>query len=86
MKLDYPQRSECCYMNTGNNVKPLVERVYRYKEPLRASIALFVVQKEASFTIFRLTKGNFQILLITIVINICVFPLTGAKVFFFFPV
>ena len=75
-------------MSVGIDVKPLEERVYRYKQPFKSFYCPLCRTKRSIIHNFRLTKGNFfQIFLITIVINICVFPFTGAKgLFFIFPV
>ena len=63
---------------------PLEERVFNYKGPFKNFYCPLCRTKRAIVHNYKLTKQNFiQIFLITIIINLIVYPFTGAKGLFF---
>ncbi|MEE2743418.1 MAG: hypothetical protein VYD54_05885 [Bdellovibrionota bacterium] len=63
---------------------PLEERVFHYKGPFKHFYCPLCRTKRAIVHDYKLTKQNFiQILLITIMINLVVYPFTGLKGLFF---
>lgn len=71
-------------MSSSSEYSPLEERVYCYKEPFKSFYCPLCGTKRSIVHNYRLTRKNFiQILLITIMINLLTFPLTGFKGAFF---
>jgi predicted RNA-binding Zn-ribbon protein involved in translation (DUF1610 family) len=73
-------------MSSSSEYNPLEERVYCYKEPFKNFYCPLCGTKRSIVNNYRLTGKNFiQILLITVMINLLIFPFTGFKgVFFIF--
>jgi len=71
-------------MSSSSEYSPLEERVYCYKEPFKNFYCPLCGTKRSIVNNYRLTGKNFiQILLITVMINLLIFPVTGFKGAFF---